>query len=61
MRLLMLNTNSSIPGIESNAADGVNVAGQAFFYLVQYHDGIDSTYGTESAAKPREPGPGDCE
>jgi hypothetical protein len=35
--------------------------GQAFFYLVEYYDGISSTYGTESADKPRAPGPGDCQ
>ncbi|NIM01108.1 MAG: hypothetical protein GTN89_09370 [Acidobacteria bacterium] len=34
--------------------------GQAFFYLVQFDDGISSTYGTVSAEKPRAPGPGDC-
>jgi hypothetical protein len=35
--------------------------GQAFFYLVEYDDGISSTYGTESAGKPRAPGSGDCQ
>ena len=34
--------------------------GRAFFYLVEYFDGISSTYGTESAAYPRAPGLGDC-
>ncbi len=35
--------------------------GEAFFYLVEYFDGTSSSYGTESAAKPRAPGPGDCQ
>ncbi len=35
--------------------------GEAFFYLVEYDDGTSSTYGTESADKPRAPGPGDCQ
>jgi len=35
--------------------------GQAFFYLVEFDDGISSSYGTESAQKPRAPGPGDCQ
>ena len=35
--------------------------GQAFFYVVEYYDGISSTYGTESAGKPRAPGLGDCQ
>ncbi|MCH7779778.1 MAG: right-handed parallel beta-helix repeat-containing protein [Acidobacteria bacterium] len=35
--------------------------GQSFFYLVEYDDGISSSYGTEGADKPRAPGPGDCQ
>ena len=36
--------------------------GEAFFYLVEYNDGLESGYGTESAAKPRfaPPGQGNC-
>jgi len=34
--------------------------GQAFFYVIENFNGISSTYGTESAGKPRAPGPGDC-
>jgi hypothetical protein len=34
--------------------------GLGFFYLVQYRDSLDSGYGTESASKPRVPGPGGC-
>jgi hypothetical protein len=34
--------------------------GQAFFYVLQNYDGNSSTYGTESAGKPRAAGPGDC-
>ena len=30
-------------------------------YLVEHNDGISSTYGTESAGKPRAPGAGDCQ
>jgi hypothetical protein len=35
--------------------------GEAFFYLVQYDDGISSSYGAESAGKPRAPGSGSCD
>ncbi len=36
--------------------------GEAFFYLVEYNDGLASGYGTESAAKERfaPPGQGSC-
>jgi len=34
--------------------------GQAFFYVLQNYDGNNSTYGSESAGKPRAAGPGDC-
>ena len=34
--------------------------GEAFFYVVEYDDGGRSTYGTESAARPRLPRSGDC-
>jgi hypothetical protein len=36
-------------------------AGQAFFYLVQYHDGRDSSYGTESSPGPRIAASGTCD
>ena len=39
----------------------IPVSGEAFFYLVEYYDGVSSSYGTESADKPRAPGAGDCE
>jgi hypothetical protein len=35
--------------------------GEAFFYLVAYNDGHSSSYGTETAAKSREPGAGGCD
>jgi ELWxxDGT repeat protein len=35
--------------------------GEVFFYLVEYDDGLHSSYGTESAAKPRLARSGDCE
>ena len=35
--------------------------GEVFFYLVEYDDGLNSSYGTESAAKPRLPRVGDCQ
>jgi hypothetical protein len=35
--------------------------GEGFFYLVEYFDGLSSSYGSESAAKPRVAGPGACE
>jgi hypothetical protein len=56
--------------IEANSTNGNTLGwedselpnpGQAFFYLVEYYDGISSTYGTESADKPRAPGAGDCQ
>jgi hypothetical protein len=34
--------------------------GEGFFYLVEYDDGSRSSYGTESASKPRAPVSGDC-
>jgi len=34
---------------------------QTFFYVVEYDDGISSTYGTESAGRPRAPVSGDCQ
>lgn len=34
--------------------------GEVFIYLVEYDDGVRSSYGTESAAKPRHAGGGDC-
>ena len=36
-------------------------AGGAFFYLVEYNDGTSSSYGTESASKPRAPASGACQ
>jgi hypothetical protein len=36
--------------------------GAAFFYLVEFHDqAVSSTYGTDTAPKPRVPGPGACD
>jgi hypothetical protein len=35
--------------------------GEAFFYLVEYQDGLRSGYGTETAPKPRAVASGDCE
>jgi len=39
----------------------VPAPGQAFFYLAEYHDQVDTGYGTASASKPRIPFAGDCE
>lgn len=39
----------------------VPAPGGVFFYLVQYFDGMSSSYGAESAGKPLAPGPGGCE
>ena len=56
--------------IETNSTDESTIGwkdaelpnpGQVFFYLVEYDNGISSTYGTESAGKPRAPGFGDCQ
>ena len=35
--------------------------GEAFFYLVEFDDEYESSYGTESAAKPRLPLGGACQ
>ena len=35
--------------------------GQGFFYLVEYFEGTSSSYGTESASKPRVPTQGACQ
>ena len=35
--------------------------GEVYVYLIEYDDGRKSSYGTETAAKPRIPGPGDCQ
>ncbi|HKY33098.1 MAG TPA: hypothetical protein VJV23_11225 [Candidatus Polarisedimenticolia bacterium] len=35
-------------------------AGGAFFYLVEYNDGVARAYGTEAAGKPEVPGQGAC-
>ncbi|MBD3867002.1 MAG: S8 family serine peptidase [Acidobacteria bacterium] len=40
---------------------GIPASGQMFIYLVEYNDGISSSYGSVSADKPRIPGPGGCE
>ncbi len=39
----------------------VPAVGEAFFYLVEYQDGLHSGYGTETAAKPRIVASGDCQ
>ncbi|HXV76937.1 MAG TPA: penicillin acylase family protein [Candidatus Polarisedimenticolaceae bacterium] len=42
--------------------DDVPAPGEAFIYMVEFHDGMSrSSYGTESAAKPRQVFSGDCE
>jgi hypothetical protein len=54
--------DDSLDGSTANRVDpAVPAPGESFFYLVEYFDGTSSTYGTESADKPRAPGPGDCE
>lgn len=35
-------------------------AGDVFFYLGEYRDTGNSSYGSESLSKPRQPGPGSC-
>jgi len=34
--------------------------GRAFFYLVEYNDGLDSSFGSEDVKKPRVKGSGGC-
>ena len=62
-------TDFAVPDcIESRQADGVThdadtpSTNEVFFYLVEYNDGLESGYGTESAAKERfaPPGQGSC-
>jgi FG-GAP-like repeat/FG-GAP repeat len=36
-------------------------SGETFFYLVEYFDGSRSSYGSESAPRPRHPQSGDCQ
>ena len=38
----------------------VPAEGQVFFYLVAYHQGVSSTYGSPTASKPRVPVAGAC-
>ncbi len=52
------SSNESTAGWEDA---GLPSPGEAFFYLVEYFDGTSSSYGTESADKPRAPGLGDCQ
>ena len=52
------STDESTLGWEDGELPG---PGRAFFYVVEYYDGVSSTYGTESAGKPRAPGSGDCQ
>ena len=39
----------------------IPLSGQVFFYLVAYHDGMESSYGSPSTSKPRVPLSGSCE
>ena len=54
--------NQSLDGSTAGNEDQAMPApGQAFFYAVQYYDGLDeSSYGTETADKPRVVSSGDC-
>ena len=45
----------------SDADPATPPSGSAFFYLVEYHDGWSSSYGTASTTLPQVPGPGACE
>jgi hypothetical protein len=49
--------NESTAGDEDGDQPG---PGEVFFYLVAYNDGQNSSYSTESAAKPRLPRVGNC-
>ncbi len=52
------STDTSTEGFEDAEAPA---PGEAFFYLVDYFNGTSSTYGTESASKPRAPAQGACQ
>ena len=51
------SSDTSTAGFEDPAVPAPDAV---FFYLVQYDDGTSSSYGSESAAKPRAPGVGGC-
>ncbi len=46
--------------MSSTTDAAVPPAGESWFYLVGYSDGASTFYGSESAGKPRVPGPGSC-
>ena len=52
------SANNNTEGYEDAA---VPASGEVFIYLVEYNDGLRSSYGTVSAGKPRVPAVGDCE
>jgi len=53
---------SSIDAATSGHEDSeIPAPGEVFFYVVEYEDARPSSYGTESAAKPRVAGPGKCQ
>jgi len=51
------------PGTSIAEPEGSTILlpGQVFFYLVAYHDGMESSYGSPTASKPRVPLSGNCE
>jgi hypothetical protein len=51
------------PGTSIAEPEGstIPLPGQVFFYLVAYHDGMESSYGSPTASKPRVPLSGSCE
>jgi hypothetical protein len=58
--VLCIEAGSTDESTVGNEDPAIPLPGKAFFYLAEYDDGARSAYGTESAAKPRITGSGDC-
>ena len=55
-----IETGSLDTSTEGNEDPETPALGEAFFYLVEYHDGAASSYGSESAGAPQVPSTGAC-
>ncbi len=58
--VVCIETNSSAATTVGHEDGDLPAPGEAFFYLVAYNDGWESSYGTDTAAKPRESSGGGC-
>jgi len=59
--VVCLESNSPDVNTSGSEDGAVPAPGHAFFYLVEYFDGTSSSYGGETAGKPRVPAAGNCE